>query len=401
MDHNAKEFHARMDQIPCAPLGLKGPDSKQYTQLPFKWSVTPELILKRFNMPDIPKYDETSDPQEHITTYITDMKGNDLAQHEIESVLLKNFGETLTKGALTWYSLLSEHPLDSFEMLANSFIKAHDGARKVQAQKADIFIVLQGESELLREFVILFQKERILLPVVPNEWEEKVFIKGLNPLSFDASRKLKESLLEFQSATWAVVHNSYESKTRIKDYQLGSSVSTKGRDRNKNQGRFKNDIDTDRQTSRSHFLSYERTDGRNNKMVFRHRIDLVLEMRNIKEARFQKPIRLDPSQRDPSLWCEYHGIHDHKTGDCWHLCEEVATLLKNDHLREFLSDRAMKNYGRSWGNAEPSKVVEGSPRMTINMIFGGNEVNGVTFSAAKKNEDIGDIQQETPGNSGR
>lgn len=79
MDQNAKEFHARMDQIPGAPPVLKGPDSKKYMQLPFKQSAAPEFILKKFKMPDIPKYDGTSDPQECITTYTRVVKGNDLA----------------------------------------------------------------------------------------------------------------------------------------------------------------------------------------------------------------------------------------------------------------------------------------------------------------------------------
>ncbi|XP_070040088.1 uncharacterized protein [Nicotiana tomentosiformis] len=148
-------------------------------------------------MPEVPKYDGTSDPQEHITTYTTAIKGNDLAIHEIESLLLEKFGETLMKGDLTWYSLLPKYSIDSFEMLANSFIKAHARARKVQARKDNIFRIVQGESELLREFVTRFQKERMLLPVVPDEWAVEAFTKGLNPRSSDASEKLKESLLEF------------------------------------------------------------------------------------------------------------------------------------------------------------------------------------------------------------
>ncbi|XP_070032821.1 uncharacterized protein [Nicotiana tomentosiformis] len=107
-------------------------------------------------------------------------------------------------------------------------------------------------------------------------------------------------------------------------------------------------------------------------------------MRNIKEARFPRPMRSDSSQRDPNLWCEYHGMNGHRTGDCQHLREEVETLLKNGHLKEFLSDRAKNNYGRNRDNAEPLKAGEDPPRQTINMIFEGNEINGVTFSAAKK-----------------
>ncbi|XP_070047321.1 uncharacterized protein [Nicotiana tomentosiformis] len=107
-------------------------------------------------------------------------------------------------------------------------------------------------------------------------------------------------------------------------------------------------------------------------------------MRNIKEAWFSKPIRFVSSQMDPNLLCEYHGTNGHRTGDCRYLREEVATLLKNDHLREFLSDRANKNYGRSRDNTEPLNIGEDPPRLTINMIFGGYNINGVTFSAAKK-----------------
>nr|XP_016481080.1 PREDICTED: uncharacterized protein LOC107802146 [Nicotiana tabacum] len=163
---NAKEFHTLADQIPCVPPMLKGPDSIKCTQFPFKPSATPELIPNRFKIPDIPKYDRSSYPQEHITTYTTTMKENDLAQHEIE------------------------------------------------------------------------------------------------------------------------------------------------------------------------------------------------------------------------------------IEDCRHLRKEVATLLKNGHHREFLSDRAKNEYGRSLDNAEPSKVVEGSPRMAININFRGNRVNCVTFSAAKKTkilEDTNDL----------
>ncbi|XP_070036732.1 uncharacterized protein [Nicotiana tomentosiformis] len=93
-------------------------------------------------------------------------------------------------------------------------------------------------------------------------------------------------------------------------------------------------------------------------------------------------MRSDSSQRDPNLWCEYHGTNGHRTRDCRHLREEEATLLKNGHLREFLSDRAKNNYGRN--NAESSKAAEEAPRQTINMIFRGNEINGVTFLVAKK-----------------
>ncbi|XP_070037435.1 uncharacterized protein [Nicotiana tomentosiformis] len=199
-------------------------------------------------MPDVPKYDGTSDPHEHITIYTTAVKGNDLAPHEIEYVLLKKFGETLTGGALTWYSLLLEHSIDTFEILADSFIEAHTGAKKVQARKIDIFKIAQGEFELLREVVTRFQKERMLLPTIPDEWAAEAFTKRLNLRSSDAFQKLKESLLEFQMTTWADVHNRCESKISIEDDQIGFPLSAKRREKNKKKS--KDDFDADRQSSR-------------------------------------------------------------------------------------------------------------------------------------------------------
>ncbi|XP_019253914.1 PREDICTED: uncharacterized protein LOC109232609 [Nicotiana attenuata] len=107
-------------------------------------------------------------------------------------------------------------------------------------------------------------------------------------------------------------------------------------------------------------------------------------MRTSKEAQFPKPVRSDPSQRDHNLWCEYYRTHDHKIGDYQRLREKVATLLKNGHLREFFSDHTKNKYGRDRDNAGPSKPAAWSSQMTINMMFGGDEVNGVTFSVEKK-----------------
>ncbi|XP_019258194.1 PREDICTED: uncharacterized protein LOC109236466 [Nicotiana attenuata] len=95
-------------------------------------------------------------------------------------------------------------------------------------------------------------------------------------------------------------------------------------------------------------------------------------------------MRSDPGYRDLNLWCVYHGTNDYRTGDWRHLREEVVTLLKNGHLRDFLSDQAKNNYGRNHDNAEPSEVEEDPPRLTINMIFGGTRSTGLHFLWQKK-----------------
>ncbi|XP_075089575.1 uncharacterized protein LOC107805464 [Nicotiana tabacum] len=98
-----KEQSDRIEQIPEVPPVIKGIDMDKYSQQPWKPSAAPLLIPKKFKMPDIPKYDGTVDPRDHVTAFTTGVKGNDLTKQEIESVLVKKFSETLTKGALTWF----------------------------------------------------------------------------------------------------------------------------------------------------------------------------------------------------------------------------------------------------------------------------------------------------------
>ncbi|XP_060190695.1 uncharacterized protein LOC132619954 [Lycium barbarum] len=82
-------------------------------------------------------------------------------------------------------------------------------------------------------------------------------------------------------------------------------------------------------------------------------------------------LRIDPSQRDPNLICEYHGTHGHQTDNCKRLRDEVAQMIKNGHLQELLSERA-KNHFK---NRETSKRTEPEkPQHVINMIIGGAEV---------------------------
>lgn len=103
-------------------------------------------------MPEIYKYNGTTDPNKHVTSYTCDINRNDLEDDEIESILLKKFGETLSKGAMIWYHNLPPNSIDSFDMLA-SFVKAHAGAIKVATRKSDLFKVRQKDNEMLREFV--------------------------------------------------------------------------------------------------------------------------------------------------------------------------------------------------------------------------------------------------------
>ncbi|XP_009608765.1 uncharacterized protein [Nicotiana tomentosiformis] len=91
-------------------------------------------------------------------------------------------------------------------------------------------------------------------------------------------------------------------------------------------------------------------------------------------------MRSDPSKRNSDFWCEFHNDHGHRTSDCRILQGEVEQLLKQGYLIDLFSEKGRQSYMKN--KQEPQKPP--SPQRTVNVITGGDEVNGVTYTTAKK-----------------
>ncbi|XP_009784150.1 uncharacterized protein [Nicotiana sylvestris] len=339
-DKKMETYNSRVNQIGGAPLILKELDSKKFIQKPFPSRAAPKLIPKRFDMPDTPKHNGTTDPNDHMTSYTCAIKGNDLEDDENKSVLLKKFGETLSKRAMIWYHNLPPNYIDSFDMLADAFVKSYAEAIKVETRKSDLF---------------------------------KAFTQGLNPRSSLASQQLKQNLVEYPAVTWDDVHNRYQSKIWVKEDQLGAPSGSvypiRADDRSKRaidqetrpvRDRYQ-PYSTDRIGNRSghHPARNEKRSDRGpgghglmSKNWFNRPLEskeaprlseynfnmdvsnIVSAVGRIKETRWPRPLQFDPTQREPNLMCKYHGTHGHKTEDCLQLREEFAQLFNNGHLRE-------------------------------------------------------------------
>ncbi|XP_070026640.1 uncharacterized protein [Nicotiana sylvestris] len=361
-------------------------DMDKYSQQSWKPSAAPLPISKKFKMPDIPKYDGTTDPRDHVVAFTTSVKGNDLTKQEIESVLVKKFGEILTKRTLTWYYLLPKNSIDSF-------IRAHSGAQKVEKRMEDIFKIKQGDMELLREFVDRFQRERKMLPRVPDNWAAMAYNTKLRIEDDTITQSRKE---ERVSSRCAETEKS-SSKNRYEPY-----MGPEGRDsRSKQDNSWYDHRSKDRESGSSSRFGKERNtremrdDNRSSKAKIGgynfnvSTLELVAILRSMGDkVRWPKEMRSNPSRRNPDFWCEFHNDHGHKTADCRLLQDEVEHLLKQGYLIELFSEKGKQTYMK---NMQESPKPP-SPKRTVNVISGGEEINDVTYTAAKK---VSKIQSHT------
>ncbi|XP_075076818.1 uncharacterized protein LOC142163431 [Nicotiana tabacum] len=98
------------------------------------------------------------------------------------------------------------------------------------------------------------------------------------------------------------------------------------------------------------------------------------------KVQWPKEIRSNPNRRNPNFWCEFHNDHGHKKTDCRLLQGEVEYLLKQGYLPELFSEKGKQAYMKNM--QEPPKPS--SLKRTVNVISGGEGINGVTYTTTKK-----------------
>nr|XP_016462445.1 PREDICTED: uncharacterized protein LOC107785618 [Nicotiana tabacum] len=167
-------------------------------------------------------YNSTTDLEDHVTHYVTVVKGDDLAKEQISSILLKKFGETLTGGGLTWYSQLSARSIETLEEMADKFVTAHAGAKKEEARVNDIVAIKQSPGEGQSDFLARFDRVRMTLPNVSEGMVVAAFQNRLNRSGSRATRKLLSRLMKYSPTTWDEIHNAYCAEVRADEDDLNS-----------------------------------------------------------------------------------------------------------------------------------------------------------------------------------
>ncbi|XP_070007826.1 uncharacterized protein [Nicotiana sylvestris] len=302
-------------------------------------------------------YDVTTDPKDYLIHYVTTVKGNDLSKEQVPSVLLKKFGETLTGGALTWYSQLPARSISTFEEMADKFVTAHVGAKKAEAWVNDIFAVRQMTGEGLQDFLARFNRVRMSLPNVSEGMTVAAFQNGLNRNGSKATKKLLSRLMKYPPSMWEDIHNAYCAEVRADEDDLNgplqrlTSVQTETRRDCRHGGRRDQLLHFNREKHQPYIRSSNPPPPRYADTVPRHTA---------------------PSRNERGKMTQDRG------------------MLNQGYLKELLSDRGRANFDR--GRDQPQGPPKPpSPTRTIQMIIGGGDVtliNHVKFTTTYKLKQI-------------
>ncbi|XP_070010470.1 uncharacterized protein [Nicotiana sylvestris] len=196
------------------------------------------------------------------------------------------------------------------------------------------------------------------------------FASNLNEKSSEATRRLKGSLREFPATTWNDVYNRYSTKLRIEEDTITQSqkeerVSSRRAETEK-KGPIKTGTSPTWDQQEEIRVQSRITQG----MIIDQEIESQVHHQGSEKSEMHERREMMIEARRRKLAVTILIL----------LQGEVEHLLKQGYLTELFSKKGKQPYMKN--KKEPPKPP--SSKRTVNVISGGEEINGVTYMAAKK-----------------
>ncbi|KAL0373135.1 UNVERIFIED_CONTAM: hypothetical protein Scaly_0995100, partial [Sesamum calycinum] len=122
---------------------------------PFANKILTEVVDASFRLPDLPKYDGTKDPQEHISAFelVMNLYG------ETDPINAKLFVTTLAGKSHEWFISLPSGTIESYDQLIEKFTFHFASKKKARRSATYLFTIRQREDESLESFIGRFNNE--------------------------------------------------------------------------------------------------------------------------------------------------------------------------------------------------------------------------------------------------
>ncbi|KAL5569099.1 hypothetical protein UlMin_025674 [Ulmus minor] len=403
-------MEALIQKIPGVPAPIKKSLPHSYADSPFVDSIALIEMPRKFSFPNMKMYDGTTDPTDHIASYKQRMFTAAIPREQREACMCKSFGSSLQGPALQWYTNLSNNSISSFAQLTDTFVEQFASSKKLEKLSGDLYRIQQRRTESLRDYVGRFNREKVSISFCNQETAADAFRKGLLP-----DGELYKDLTKFNCSTmedalaraWIEIRWEEDELHRTRRAPSGDSRSEEKRLKRPLQGTDKRSTSrpTDNYTSNPRRrLTYdnrrplERPASQPNDRPAHHGdraripeytlnvepIECVAIMKNMgTTVKWPRKSNNPDPKRDITKYCEYHGDHGHSTPDYISLRFEVADLLKRGHLQDLLSDKGKNTLAQREARRD-EQPKEPTPERVINVITGGSEVSGITYSAARR-----------------
>ncbi|XP_011075625.1 uncharacterized protein LOC105160057 [Sesamum indicum] len=330
-------------------LKKRGEIVSQHRNSPFCNQILTEIVPPHFRMPDLPKYDGTKDPLEHLAAF--DMVMNLYGQSS--PINAKLFVTTLTGKAQEWFITLPPGSIESHEQLTQKFQFHFASKRKQKRSATHLFTIRQQDNEALKTFMGRFNNETLEVPDLRIDMVVSILIHGLKKGAFASALARDPPSDVEQLMSMAQKYIDEEEMNALKD---GEWRFEEGRDRRHYE---KEERQPRHEWNREPFQrKYHKYTPLN---TTRAKALLMVERKDV--LRWPKPTRVTPSKKHSSKYCRFHRERGHDTEECYQLKDEIERLIRQGYFKDLIArnyqngDR--KSRSRSQGRRAENGITAG------------------------------------------
>ncbi|KAL2236614.1 UNVERIFIED_CONTAM: Retrovirus-related Pol polyprotein from transposon [Sesamum indicum] len=356
-------------------LKKRGEIVAHHRNSPFANQILIETVNPGFRMPDLPKYDGTRDPQEHIAAF--DMVMNLYGQ--ASSIVAKLFVTTLTGKAQEWFTNLPPGSIESYEHLVQKFAFHFASKKKQKRSATHLFTIRQGENESLKNFMGRFNNKTLEVQDLRIDMMTSILIHGLKKGVFASALARDPPVDTEQLMAMAQKYIDEEEMNAMKDEEWRVTTE-RARD-----GRFARDRDMRPKKEREKEPPYQPKYSRYTPLNMT-RAKALMMVEKDKILMWPKHTRVTPAKRNSNKYCRFHRERGHDTEECYQLKDEIERLVRqgyfrrqNPHNFERRHDRRGRSRSRdhrpNWAEDRRNQTVaENAPvKGIIHTIAGGSE----------------------------
>ncbi|XP_074293432.1 uncharacterized protein LOC141620469 [Silene latifolia] len=209
LEQQYQELRDLMYRISGVTRPLEKAERDIYADSPFVDDIALVGVPKGCVPPTMTLYDGTTDPLDHVNHYKQKMMVITATGPLKEACMCKGFGSTLSEAAQQWFVGLPNKSIANFADLVNAFNQQFASSRKLEKQTSDLYRIVQGFEESTRDYLNIFNKEKVAIPRCDIETDIQAFCRGLHQDS-----DLYKNLTMHPCTTFEEVQLKYPEKPR-------------------------------------------------------------------------------------------------------------------------------------------------------------------------------------------
>ncbi|CAL2261342.1 unnamed protein product [Prunus armeniaca] len=327
---------------------------------------------KRFTTPSITPFKGDSDLESHLRHFKSAM----ILYKADDALMCKVFAMTLRGAAQDWFHTLPSASIGNFMEFAIIFTKEYTSYKTVRKHADHLFNLRKKPDESLRDYLRRFKAEKANIIGCNDQVASSAFKKGL-PTEHELYRELAIT----PSQTLAEVFTTAERYALWDDDRIAAKKASKQVDHPTKQASQKSNKFEQKARDKRRSRPQEGSLEKGTFTEFAIPIHQILaQVKDKPWVRRPPPMKGDPSKRDASKYCAFHGEHGHYTNNCNAWKRHLEELVREGHCTEFVAKKAIQQIeDRDVAAKEPPQKV-----IRINTILADSQESGLTTKERKR-----------------